>query len=80
MYRVWVPAKRRVTSRVTPAGTAVATRLLGTVPKGVRAVRTARGLEIRNTGTAGREVYLAASLGRGTATYALSITTSALPR
>ena len=80
VYRVWVPAKRRVTSRVTAAGATVATRLLGAVPKGVRAVRTARGLEIRNTGAVGREVYLAASLGRGTATYALSLTTSALPR
>jgi hypothetical protein len=69
-----------VTSRLTPAGTTVATRLLGTVPKGIRAVRTAQGLEIRNTGAVGREVYLAASLGRGTATYALSLTTSALPR
>jgi hypothetical protein len=80
VYRVWVPAKRRVTAVVSPAGTGVTTRLLGSAPKGVRAVRTARGLEIRNTGTAGREVYLAASLGRGTATYRLSLTTATLPR
>ena len=80
VYRVWVPAKRRVVANVTPASTAIATRLLGTTPKGVRAVRMARGLEIRNTGTAGREVFLAASLGRGTATYTLSLTTATLPR
>ena len=80
VYRVWVPAKRRVSATVTPANGALATRLLGSTPKGVRAVRTARGLEIRNTGTAGREVFVAASLGRGTAAYTLSLTTGALPR
>ena len=80
VYRVWVPAKRRVTAAVTPASAGIATRLLGTTPKAVRAVRTARGLEIRNTGTAGREVFLAASLGRATATYTLTLTTAALPR
>ena len=80
VYRVWVPAKRRVSAVVTPASAGIATRLLGAAPRGVRAVRTARGLEIRNTGTAGREVFLATSLGRGTATYTLSLTTATLPR
>ena len=65
---------------MTSANPAIVTRLMGTTPKGIRALRTAQGLEIRNTGAAGREVFLAASLGRGTATYTLSLTTSALPR
>jgi hypothetical protein len=80
VYRVWVPAKRRVLAGVSPASAGVATRLLGTTPRGIRAVRTARNLEIRNTGTAGREVFLAASPARGTVTYTLSVTTAALPR
>ena len=80
VYRVWVPARRRVIARVTPTNVAVTTRLLGPTPRAIRAVRTARTFEIRNSGTAGREVYLAESLGRGTATYSLTLTTSALPR
>jgi Subtilase family len=80
VYRVWVPAQRRVVAGVTSANPAIVTRLMGTTPKGIRALRTAQGLEIRNTGAAGREVFLAASLGRGTATYTLALTTSALPR
>jgi hypothetical protein len=48
--------------------------------KGTRAIRKADGLEIRNAGRVGREVYLAASLGRGTASYVLTLATSRIPR
>ncbi|MGE5690645.1 MAG: S8 family peptidase [Pseudomonadota bacterium] len=80
VYRVWVPAGRRVVVTLRSADTGVTTRLLGTAHKGVRAVATRTGVELRNAGRAGRELYLAASLGRGTASYALTLTTSRLPR
>jgi hypothetical protein len=77
---VWVPARRRVVVvlRSSPAG--VTTQLVGPQVKGTRAIRKADGLEIRNAGRVGREVYLAASLGRGTASYVLTLATSRIPR
>jgi hypothetical protein len=80
VYRVWVPPGRRVVVvlRSSPAG--VTTQLVGPQVKGTRAIRKADGLEIRNAGRVGREVYLAASLGRGTASYVLTLATSRIPR
>jgi hypothetical protein len=80
VYRVWVPARRRVVAVAKPAG-AVRLRLLAPIPAGVRAVSTAAGFEIRNPSRTGRQAYLAASPGSlPRSPYALTLATRALPR
>jgi len=80
VYRVWVPAGKRVIAAVRSTPVGVTAQLVGPQVKSVRAIRKANGLEIRNAGRVGREVYLAATLGRGTATYVLTLATSRIPR
>jgi hypothetical protein len=80
VYPVWVPANRRVIATVRPAGAGVVARVLGTLPRNVASVRTRTTLEVRNRTRAGRLVYVAASLGSGSAAYTLTLTTAAVPR
>ncbi|HSC90969.1 MAG TPA: S8 family serine peptidase [Gaiellaceae bacterium] len=81
VYRVWVPARKRVVATPRPAA-AVGVNLLGPRPSSVRVTQTKAGLEIRNAGSKGREVYLAATLRAGAtrADYTVTLATSAIPR